>query len=394
MRLRGWLSAALALVLVPVCAAAEPGEPPPEAVVGDLPFLEASPNAVFIDLAPEGSARALTLQLDTGATSSVLTPEFARALGVNVRRLKSSPYRRRTSLGRDLLFDVRTGGSDRSAGYAPFDYGLLGGRFLAHYVVEVDYATRRVRFIDPDRWEVPETTSQEGAAVLPLQLVGNRPVLDVALDGEPFRMLLDTGSPIGAIVGGSAVKKLSGEPRPLRGFTLYGVQGRIEAQLAEAKRVSVGPFTFEDVPVVVAPRGLYQQGTASNSLVGHDLLAPFTLRIDYPRRRLWLRRTAPLEARLLGLSWASARESGAMLERRDDQLWVRLVTGGSPADRLGLAPNDLIEFLDAAAPPDDLRAVQSAIAGGEVAVRVQRRDEDGSWRPRTLLPPGAASPGS
>jgi hypothetical protein len=313
---------------------------------------------------------------------------------VNVRHLKSSPYRRRTRLGRDLLFQVRTGGSDQSAGFAPFDYGLLGGEFLDDYVVEIDYSTRRVRFIDPERWSVPETTSRADAAVLPLQLVGTRPVVEVRLDGEPVKMLVDTGSPVGVIVGGRTAKTLVGETRPLRGFQMYGVAGKIDAQLGETGQLGLGPFTIENVPLIVAPRGLYQQGTASDSVLGQDLLALFTLRIDYPRRRLWLRRTAPLEGRLLGLAWAPARASGALLERRGDQVWVRLVAGGSAADRLGLAPNDLIEFLDAAPPPEDLAAVQAAIAGGSVAVRVQRRDEEGRWQPRTLQPSSAAAPDS
>jgi predicted aspartyl protease len=388
----------LALLLLPALgtpAAGAPEEPPPEAVVGDLPFLDGtSPSAIFLDLAPEGSARALSLQLDTGANTTVLTPPFARSLGVNVRSLKSSPYRRRTRLGRDLLFQVSTGGSDQSARFAPFDYGLLGGDFLDDYVVELDYAARRVRFLDPERWSVPETTSAADAAVLPFQLVGARPVVEVRLDGEPVKMLLDTGSPVGVIVGGRTAKTLVGETRPLRGFQMFGVHGEIAAQLAEARQLGLGPFTIENQPLIVAPRGLYQQGTASDSVIGHDLLALFTVRIDYPKRRLWLRRKAPLEGRLLGLDWAPARASGALLERRDDHVWVRFVAGGSAADRLGLAPNDLVEFLDAAPPPEDLAAVQAAISGGSVAVRVQRRGEDGRWQPRTLQPPGAAAPDS
>ena len=40
----------------------------------------------------------------------------------------------------------------------------------------------------------------------------------------------------------------------------------------------------------VAPQGFYNQGFPGDSLIGYDLLAQFLVRIDYPRRRLWLRR--------------------------------------------------------------------------------------------------------
>ena len=98
------LSAVAAAAEEPAAAATDAtGEPPPEAVLADLPFLD-PPDArtVTVDLAREGSARPFPLLLDTGAQSSVLTPALARELGVNVRRLKSTPYRRATRLGRDL----------------------------------------------------------------------------------------------------------------------------------------------------------------------------------------------------------------------------------------------------------------------------------------------------
>lgn len=86
--------------------------------------------------------------LDTGAAGNVMTPRYARALRVTVRRHKSTPYRRSTILGRDLQFWIDTHSSD-TASRMGLETGLVGADFLREYVVEVDYAARRVRFLEP-----------------------------------------------------------------------------------------------------------------------------------------------------------------------------------------------------------------------------------------------------
>ena len=167
----GWLLAFLALA---GCAAAR-ADAPAEAVRAELPFLESGEkNRIYVDLAPAGSARPLRLLLDTGANASVMTPGAAKAAGVRVRRDKRDPYRRKTVLGRDLLFWVDSRRTD-TASRTGWEFGLLGGDFLAEYVVELDFAGQRVRFLDRDRFHVPASATAEGEAVLPLKIVSNRP---------------------------------------------------------------------------------------------------------------------------------------------------------------------------------------------------------------------------
>ena len=118
---RAWAGAVLCAVVASGGAAAAvedavptagAPEPRPEAVVGVMPFEPTpEPNRILVNLAPEGN-RPFVMIFDTGASDSVMTPLAARALGVSVRRSKSSPYRRGTRLGRDLQFWVDTSTSD------------------------------------------------------------------------------------------------------------------------------------------------------------------------------------------------------------------------------------------------------------------------------------------
>lgn len=288
---------------LPLLLGAAAPDPPPEAVLATLPFLASEePNRVYVDLAPASARRRLRFLLDTGATHSVVTPLTARAMGVRVRRTKRDPYRRKTLLGRDVLFYVDTSSSDTGS-RTGWEYGLLGGSFLADYVVELDFGARRVRLLDADRYEVPEAVDHPHEAVLPLRVVANRPGFDVVVNGHPLEVLLDTGAPLGLMLSGKLARQGEVASAEFEGFSMEGVLGAVAAELGEARSLRVGPFDFERYPVAVAPNGFFNQGMPGDSLVGYDLLAQFDVRIDYPNARLWLRRRADWAVSWGGEPW-------------------------------------------------------------------------------------------
>jgi predicted aspartyl protease len=372
-------------VVVLSMAAAQAEGPPPAAVVAELPFLDSpDPSTIVIDLAKEEGARPFPLVLDTGASFSTLTPRLARELGVRVRSTKRSPYRRATRLGRDLQFrvDARRGDMASQTGR---EFGLLGGNFLAEYVVEIDFPRRRVRFLDPDHYTVAEQTAAPDETVLPLSLVSNRPIVEVEIDGHPVKLLLDTGASYGVLIGGSVARAVGLESHPAPGLSAAGVMGEIGVEFAEAGSVRVGSLEFRNLPVIVAPRGLYQQGTANDSLIGFDLLSQVTLRIDYPRKRAWLRRESGAIPIFLGADYTLVRASGALLYRTEDSVFAAVILPGGAADRIGLQPQDILEGFDPSEKAFDPTSPHRAIASQE-PVLVRRRGENGHWRLLRLPP--------
>jgi len=67
--------------------------------------------------------------------------------------------------------------------------------------------------------------------------------------------------------------------------------GRLEAVTAD--RFQIGPFAESEVPMLVAEFGAHGAGARSEAMLGVDLLKPYVLRIDYPRKRLWISQPAP-----------------------------------------------------------------------------------------------------
>jgi predicted aspartyl protease len=364
------LLAALFLA-APAPLAAAGADVPPEAVVGTLPFLEVDePNRIYVDLAPAG-ASPFRLLLDTGATHAVMTPLAARAAGVSVRALKSAPYRRKTQLGRDLQFYVDTDVSDTGS-QGGWEFGVLGGDFLKQFVVELDFAARAVRFIDPRRYSLLEVEPGPDHELVVLR-DSPRPILPISLGGRELAVIADTGAPWPLVLSGKAAKAAGIDVASLPPFGKIGfVRGEVEVRLYHAADLAIGGFHFADVPVVIAPNGAFNLGgEAGDSLLGYDLLSRFLVRIDYAGRRMWLRRTSE-QVVFNGVDYALTRATGAYLEPWQAGARVLAVTPDSPAAKRGLREGD---FLTRESPEATPEASLRAIADGK-PLQVKRQEGD------------------
>ena len=67
-------------------------------------------------------------------------------------------------------------------------------------------------------------------------------------------------------------------------------------QAGRASRIRLGNFEERDVPLLVAPQGLWDQGVRSDAYLGVDFLKRFVLRLDVTMGRLWIHDPA-LDAR-------------------------------------------------------------------------------------------------
>jgi predicted aspartyl protease len=366
---------ALAALLAAAPALAEPApEPPPEAVVGVLPFEKSDePNRVMVNLAPEGG-RPFVMLLDTGASDSVMTPLMARQLGVRVRKQKSDPYRRSTRLGSDLRFWIDTRRSDTGSATG-WEYGLLGAEFLNDFVLEIDFAGRSVRFLDPQQYQVPDRVDAGDERVVPVQMTSSRPLVPVELNGRHVHVLLDTGDPGPGVISGKLAREVGVDVGALPEFGSVGtVVGAMQARLHEEKSFGFAGFALGEVPLLVAPKGWYNQTGPNDSTVGYDVLSQFVIRIDYPRKRLWLKRATQGPVTFVGADYGLARRTGAFMRGVRGGWEVFAVVPDSPAEKLGVRVGDVIVSpAGASAPPAD-EVLRRILAGEELQV-ARRRGE-------------------
>jgi hypothetical protein len=362
------------LLAAPPGLAAGAPEPPTEAVLAELPFLAGDePNRVIVDLAPDG-ARPLRLMLDTGAAQSTLTPLMAKQLGITVRRTKQSGYRRNTRLGRDLQFWIDMQRSD-SGSRTGWEYGLLGGDFLDDYVVEIDFPRRKVRFLDPKQYRVPEQVDAEDERILPVKVVASRIAAPVEIGGKEVEVMLDTGVPDTLILSGKAARQVGIDVDALPEYgTGATTVGPMEQRFHEAESFRFAGFDYAPLPVIVAPKGWYNIAMANDSAVGYDVFRPFVMRIDYQGKRIWLKRTGDPRVTYYGGDYAASKRIGAQIVPHRGALWVMRVAPGGSAAKYGLRDGDAIVPAEGDKPFTQEEVCARIEGRGELTVARQRGD--------------------
>jgi hypothetical protein len=173
--------------------------------------------------------------------------------------------------------------------------GVLGTDFLQHFVVAFDYADAKVDLF-------PATTGgASGPVGVPVDLAGNRLIVPATLtlpDGQALtaRLLVDTGNSGGLSLNTPFVRAHDLEARfpnvPGDSINLrisVGVNGAITSRVVSFGGLTIGDARLDrpDVALTTAAAGLAASGDF-DGILGADVLRHFTLRIDYPRRRLSL----------------------------------------------------------------------------------------------------------
>jgi len=215
--------------------------------------------------------------------------------------------------------------------------------FLDDYVLEIDFPGRRVRFIDPKAYAIPERVGAADEGLLPFRRFGTRIGVEIELDGRRGDVLLDTGAPGNLLISGKFAKKLGIESGSLSDeHRVWGTTGPIAVRTYETDRFRLAGFDFGLMPILVAPKGWYNIAGPNDSVIGYDVLAQFVTRFDFEQNRIWLKRVGPPRVTQYGVDYALVKRVGATLGATEQSFFVYDVTPGGTADRFGIRVGDQI----------------------------------------------------
>ena len=203
--------------------------------------------------------------LDTGANTTLVTPEFARRLGlrpvdrlslVTVAGTQAVPRARlqELTLGPKSVTDLEVLLTDlrQLRALHPAVCGVLGQNFLSHFNVLIDYQDRRIEFE-----EGGEVGSRSAGTRLPFEVHEGRVMVQAqhtSCRGRPLRLVLDSGTP-GLIL-------FETDSRPL-GLDMDGRGGQsVQAATdlgsrpvwqGRLRKFAVGGRHFVNLPVALVP---------------------------------------------------------------------------------------------------------------------------------------------
>jgi len=376
------------LVLFALEAAIEPPSAntlPKDAVIADLPMLAVGGSPlVHLDLAAAGEPP-LHVVLDTGFGISVAGNRAMKAFATKQSWQDEKRTLRNTLLGRPLAVLPTNTVSPQANSY-PFV--RVGGAFLQHFVVELDFVERRVLFLNPDKFRLPETTDTEGEIIVRLIVGNNRPHLSIQVNERPVRVALDTSAAVPAWIPTRELMKAAISPKTLPVLRPRGEHSS-NLRVFETDKVQLPGVPIDAFPVLVAQDQHSDAFGANGHVMGIDWLSQYRVRLDLTRSQLWLRREQNGPVRFAGGSYTTTRKVGAFIGPFGTWFEVIGILPESPAAALGLLPGDRIdpEVVDTPTQRDLLDAIKQG-----VPLLVERRNQEGVFE--QILVPHSAPPAS
>ena len=354
----------VATLVAPSAARAAKSSPAPRAAPpAPLPHevsFEIGSNKPWVQVKLNGSAPQWFI-LDSGASGgTVIARECAERLGVTHGGEKSAQIGAGAgvSVGLSRAPDVTVAVGDDTLGspgfmvfplahVSPFEGrrldGLLGRDFLERHVVEIDYARRRLRVLDPASFAPPSA-----GVVVPVELETGLAVAQAAITPAgakpiPCRLVIDTGVRTTIVLYHRFVirHQLLDESGAAINATIGGgAGGETRGDLTRLDRLQVGGLDYAQVTAIYSRDtvGVFA-GDDADGIVGGEILRRSRVTFDYPHHRLIFEPhpgpPAPFDYDMSGLFLVTP---GPEFQR----VTVFSVAGRTPAADAGLQKGDEI----------------------------------------------------
>lgn len=214
--------------------------------------------------------------------------------------------------------------------------GIIGYSFFRRYVVHLNFDEQIISVYSPGRYQYPK----KGVFLNPS--FANIPVTRHEIgDARSFfsNFYLDTGAGLCVLLTTQFVQD-SSFLRPGRkkvSTQVEGLAGKINMHISVMKYLHIGKYRFKKVPIHIYNDSLnvlsypYLVG-----LLGNDLLRRFNMVINYPEKQIHLTPNSHFRERF------DYSYTGMSMYFIDNKVIVTEVQQGSPADKAGLQPGDVI----------------------------------------------------
>jgi hypothetical protein len=261
-------------------------------------------------------------------------------------------------------------------------HGIIGYDLFKDFVVDINYGSRIIKFIDPGHYTPKKGRKYE---TLPLWLHGNKAYVkgEVQLTDTPkvpVKLLIDTGSSDAVWLFEDNEKGLDIPEKNYEDYLGKGLNGHIFGRRTRVKRLAIGSFILSDAKAAfpnMTSFGETQDFGDRNGSIGGEVLRRFNIVFNYPGRQVTLRKNSnfklPFQYNLSGLELQHngmryiaeriANASGVV--RKSDDSFGNVQILMQNTTRLSLVPEIVVSGIRAGSP-----AAQAGLREGDVILAV------------------------
>ncbi|MBA6157005.1 aspartyl protease family protein [Tenacibaculum sp. S7007] len=276
-------------------------------------------NLIVIPL--EINGHKLSFILDTGVNKTILfnltkndsiglnnvKKVFIRGLGDGepIEALLSKKNRFRVknifSQNQDLYVILRDA-FNLSAKMGTTIHGIIGYDLLKDVIVRINYSSKRIVFYNPQKYKASKCRK---CVTLPLQFYRNKPYIDVKARIDtvnsietPVKLLIDTGGSDAMWLFEDTKEVIKTPIKHFKDILGEGISGTIYGNRSKIPNVSLGNYIIEE------PTVSFLDSTSTfnarkfkerNGSIGGNILKRFKVLIDYPNKKITLKKNASLK---------------------------------------------------------------------------------------------------
>jgi len=181
--------------------------------------------------------------------------------------------------------------------HAPLFDGILGGSFLEHFTITLDYPGSRLWLVPRGTPFTPPTVSKtttSGSRAIPLTLANSYLLVSAVLNHtESVVLLLDTGASH-TLLTSRVAQRLGVEvtANTLRRTMMVADGQRQEVPIVQLASLTVGHATVERLAVAISE--LFPYPSRVDGLLGMDFLGQFIVTLDRAAQQMWLASRQPV----------------------------------------------------------------------------------------------------
>jgi hypothetical protein len=214
--------------------------------------------------------------------------------------------------------------------------GIIGYSFLQRYIVKINYDSSNIEVYTPGSIRYPRGGYLLNPSISGIPIFGARVKDAVARSGNFY---FDTGAGLCFIMSEDYVRDSSILRKGKKIITtqVEGMGGKKPMKLSTVNEIRIGPYRFKKVPAYIFKDEFKITAyPLTGGLIGNDLLRRFNLVINYGENQIHM---LPNKHFFESFDYSY---TGLGIYMVDGQIRIEDVVEGSPGDKAGLEPGDVI----------------------------------------------------